>query len=152
MSDKVIIYTDGGCRHNPGPAAIGVVIQDPSGLQLATISHYIGLGTNNQAEYQAVIAGLKKAQLLGAISVEMRADSQLIVEQLNGRYKVKDTALQPLFQEASALSRRFQSFSIHHIPRNMNREADKLACQALDRHAAEKPEPNPSAHQTTLNL
>jgi len=152
MPNKVIIYTDGGCRHNPGPAAIGVVIYDPTGAKLATISHYLGLGTNNQAEYQAVIAGLEKAGVLGATDVEVRADSQLIVEQLNGRYKVKDEALRPLFQKAFALSRRFHNFSICHIPREANREADRLACQALDRQAAEKPGNTPPTHQTAFNI
>jgi len=152
MPDKVIIYTDGGCRHNPGPAAIGAVIQDVDRVQLATISSYIGLGTNNQAEYHAVIAGLKKALSLGAAEVEVRSDSQLIVEQLNGRYRVKDAALKPLFQEAQNLSRRFRSFSISYIPREMNREADRLACQALDGHTAQEPPPRPAMHQTTLNF
>lgn len=132
MLDKLVIYTDGGCRHNPGPAAIGVLIQDTSGATVRTISHYIGHGTNNQAEYRAVIAGLKEAQVLGATSVEVRSDSQLIVEQLNGRYKVKDAVLKPLFLEACNLSRLFQNFRIGYIPRTMNREADRLANQALD--------------------
>ena len=152
MSDKLIIYTDGGCRRNPGPAAIGVVIQDISGTTLATISRYIGPGTNNQAEYRAVIAGLEEACLLKANSVEIRADSQLIVEQLNGRYKVKDASLRPLCQEAQNLGRRFRSFSIRYIPREMNREADRLAGQALDKQAVTNPAPDFIVRQTSLNL
>jgi len=152
MPDKLIIYTDGGCRHNPGPAAIGVVIQDASGTDVADISEYIGHGTNNQAEYRAVIAGLEKACLLGANSIEMRSDSQLIVEQLNGRYRVKDAILKPLFQEAQNLSRRFRSFSIKYIPREMNREADRLANQALDNHAAETPEANRPFRQAMMDF
>ncbi len=152
MSKQVIIYTDGGCRYNPGPAAIGVVIQDASGIVLAAISDYIGQGTNNQAEYQAVIAGLERAQALGASNVEIRTDSQLISEQMNGRYKVKDAALKPLFQKAQALSRRFQNFKIVHIPREKNREADRLVGMALSSRGAGKPESASVVRQATFDL
>ena len=152
MSGKLIIYTDGGCRHNPGPAAIGVVIQNASGITIDNISRHIGPGTNNQAEYRAVIAGLEKAKALGADSVEIRADSQLIVEQLNGRYKVKEPTLKPLFQQAYDLSRRFKIFRIVHIPREMNREADKLASQALDHNEIDQSKPNTSYRQSAFDI
>ncbi|MCL2150096.1 MAG: ribonuclease HI family protein [Dehalococcoidia bacterium] len=152
MPESVIIYTDGGCRYNPGPAAIGVLVQDTSGTKLAAISRYLGHGTNNQAEYHAVIAGLEKALSLGASRVEVRADSLLIVEQLNGRYKVKNAVLRPLFLKAQNLSQRFQSFSVKHIPREMNNEADRLANQALDAHTAERSGPGLNACQATLDL
>jgi len=152
MSKHVVIYTDGGCRYNPGPAAIGVVIQDVQGVKLATISDYIGQGTNNQAEYRALIAGLEKAHALGASSVEIRTDSQLIAEQMRGRYKVKDAALKPLFQKAQILSHRFQSFCINHIPREMNSEADRLVGLALSGYGERRATSDSPVRQGTLGL
>ncbi len=139
MPDKLIIYTDGGCQHNPGPAAIGVVIQDEAGKTLETISRHIGQGTNNQAEYRALIAGLERALELQARAVEVRSDSQLMVEQMSGRYKVKDAALKPLFQKAQDLRWRFGGFSIGYIPRHKNHQADRLAGLALKGAEAGKP-------------
>jgi ribonuclease HI len=131
MTDKVIIYTDGGCRHNPGPASIGVVIQDEQGRTLERISRYLGESTNNQAEYNAVIAGLQKAAEMGTRKVEVRSDSQLIVEQANGRYRVKDPELQVLLKKVQETRRLFERVDINYIPREQNREADRLACEAL---------------------
>ena len=131
MTDKVIIYTDGGCRHNPGPASIGVVIQDDKGNTLERISRYLGESTNNQAEYNAVIAGLEKAAGMGARKAEVRSDSQLIVEQANGRYQVKDRELKKLLKKVQEMRRSFERVDIVYIPREQNREADRLACEAL---------------------
>ena len=130
---KVIICTDGAARGNPGPAAIGVTISDEHGKRIADISRRIGTATNNQAEYRAVIAALEKAVGLGAKDVELNADSELVVKQINGRYKVKNTALRPLYQEVVKLIGSLESFKASYIPRARNSEADKLANKALDR-------------------
>ena len=131
MSKKVLIFTDGGAEPNPGPGAIGVVIQNQQGETIATISRSVGTVTNNQAEYMAVIAALEKALSLGYNDVEMRADSELIVRQINGRYKVRNTALKPLYQKVVELQSQFKSFTISHIPRYLNKEADRLAGEAV---------------------
>jgi ribonuclease HI len=124
---QAIIYTDGGADPNPGPGAIGVVIKNSKGDTLATISRGIGRTTNNQAEYRAVIAGLEKALAMGIEEVVVRADSELVVRQLNGRYKVRNPGLKPLYLEVTELRQRFTNFTIRHIPRRLNAEADQLA-------------------------
>ena len=130
--NKATICTDGAARGNPGPAAIGVTIKDETGKLIAHISHRIGVTTNNQAEYQAIIAALNKAASMGARHVELYTDSELVVRQINGRYKVKNTALRPLYQEVVRLIGSLESFTIAHIPREQNAEADNLANKALD--------------------
>lgn len=132
-TEKVIINTDGAARGNPGPAAIGATIKDETGKLLATISKHIGSTTNNQAEYRAVIAAIEKAISLGAKNIAVKADSELIVNQLNGRYKVKNVALRPLYQQVVQLSGRLESFKISYVPRARNAEADALANKALDK-------------------
>ena len=141
MKSKLFIYTDGGARGNPGPAAIGVVIQETSDKRQETSRRYgeaIGNATNNVAEYKAVIFGLKKAKsLLGGkkaeeAEIEVRADSELIVSQLNGKYKIKEESLKSLFIDVWNLKQDFKSVSFIHIPREKNREADILVNQALD--------------------
>ncbi len=129
---KVIVHTDGAARGNPGPAAIGVTLQDEAGHTLARISRRLGRTTNNQAEYRAVIAGLEQAIALGASGVVVKSDSELVVKQLNGKYKVKNAALRPLYQEVVRLAGQLQGFSISYIPRESNCAADALANQALD--------------------
>jgi ribonuclease HI/GNAT superfamily N-acetyltransferase len=129
---KVVIFTDGASRGNPGPAAIGVVIQDENGHVLDTISLCLGRATNNQAEYRAIIAGLEQALKLGVTEVELRSDSELVVRQLSGEYRVKNALLAPLFKKTEDLCRGFSSFKAGYIPREKNAEADKLANQALD--------------------
>ncbi len=130
--EKAIIYTDGASRGNPGPAAIGAVIKDGQGRVLGTISRPIGRTTNNQAEYQAVIAALEEAIRLGVAGVVIKSDSELVVEQINGRYRVKNPALKPLHQRVRELRSLFQSFAIASIPRRQNIEADRLSNAALD--------------------
>jgi ribonuclease HI len=125
--------TDGACRGNPGPAAIGVTLKDESGKTLATISRRIGRTTNNQAEYAALIAGLTAACKLGAREVLVRTDSELLVKQVNGRYRLRNAGLKPLYLEVLKLRESFNAFAIIYIPREENREADALANQALDR-------------------
>ena len=126
------IKVDGAARGNPGPAAIGVTIKDEQGKLIACISRCIGITTNNQAEYRAIIAALEKAISLGTRHVEINSDSELVVRQLNGRYRVKNAALKPLFQKAMQLQASLESFSINHISRRQNAEADALANKALD--------------------
>ncbi|MGC9603559.1 MAG: ribonuclease HI family protein [Minisyncoccia bacterium] len=141
MKNRLVIYTDGGARGNPGPAAIGVVIQEISDKRRGINKYYgeaIGNTTNNIAEYKALIFGLKKAKsLLGGkkaeeTEVEVRSDSELIVSQLKGEYKIKEEGLKPLFIDVWNLKQDFKSVSFVHIPREKNREADKLVNQALD--------------------
>ncbi|MFH1650744.1 MAG: ribonuclease HI family protein [Chloroflexota bacterium] len=129
---RVIIRTDGASRGNPGPAAIGVTIKDPQGKLLATVSRRIGVTTNNQAEYRAIIAGLEKAVSLGAREVTAYADSELLVRQIQGRYRVRQAALRPLYQEIVQLAGALEKFTITHVTRDQNAEADLLANQALD--------------------
>jgi ribonuclease HI len=131
--NKVIIFSDGGARGNPGPAGIGAVIYDDKRRVLAEISEYLGETTNNQAEYRALIAALKKTQGLAASEVECYLDSELVVRQLNGEYKVKNKDLAPLFLEIHNLRLGFKKISFTHVPREENREADRLANEAMDR-------------------
>ncbi len=123
---------DGASRGNPGPASIGVTLKDEKNRILAEISEKIGNTTNNQAEYQAIIAGLKKALSLGATEVEVKSDSELVVRQILGVYRVKKEELKPLHQEVRRLAGSLAAFKIGSIPREQNREADRLANQALD--------------------
>jgi len=126
------MYTDGASRGNPGPAAIGVALLE--GTQtVAVISKRLPDCTNNQAEYKAVIAGLEKALELGASAVLLRSDSELIVNQLNGLYRVRNTALKPLYDRVILLARRLESFTATSVPREQNREADRLANHAFNR-------------------
>ncbi|MBI2909361.1 MAG: ribonuclease HI family protein [Chloroflexi bacterium] len=128
----MIIYADGACRGNPGPAAIGVVLADGQGKTLDTLSRRIGIATNNQAEYWALIAGLELAAKVEASELEVRLDSELLVRQLCGRYRVKSAGLVPLYREVMRLLRHFSSAKVVHVPREQNRAADALANKALD--------------------
>lgn len=132
MNNKLIIYTDGGARGNPGPAAIGAVIYDEQRQVVAEISEYIGETTNNQAEYRAVVAAIAKARELGGSELDFFLDSQLVVEQLNGNYKVKNKDLAPLFVQIYNAGLGFRKVRYTHIPREQNKEADKLVNLALD--------------------
>lgn len=137
-SKRVIIYTDGGARGNPGLAAIGVVISDTRQATSKEYSEQIGNTTNNVAEYKAVIFALKKAKhLLGGevaakTELEVRSDSELVVSQLRGEYKIKDEDLQPLFVEVWNLKQDFKKVDFKLIPREKNKEADRLVNRALD--------------------
>lgn len=125
------IYSDGGARGNPGPAAIGVVISNQDEI-VATISKYIGETTNNQAEYQAIIAGLEKVLELRGEEIECFLDSELVVKQLRHEYKVKNKDLATLFVKAYNLSLQFKKINFNHVAREENKAADKLVNQALD--------------------
>jgi len=131
--NKLIIYTDGGARGNPGPAGIGVAIYDAERRLVAEISEFLGVATNNQAEYQALIAAFRKAQALNAATLEFYLDSELIVRQLNREYKVKNKDLASLFLTIHNLSLNFKKITYTHIPREENAIADKLANEAMDR-------------------
>ena len=128
---KAVIFTDGIAEPNPGPAGIGVAIKDEQGNLIATISQPIGHATNNQAEYKAIIAALEKVIGLGVKQVDMRSDSELVVRQINGIYRVKNSALKPLYRHVKQLQSQLDRFTITHIPRRLNKEADRLAGQAL---------------------
>lgn len=132
-NEKIIIYTDGGSRGNPGPAGIGVVLYNEKKERIAEISKYLGVTTNNQAEYTALIEGLKKAKDLGAKEVAVFMDSELVVKQLKHEYKVKNKDLAPLFLQVYNLSLNFSKISFTHVYREHNSEADKLANEAMDR-------------------
>jgi len=128
---RLIVYTDGASSGNPGPASIGAVIKDGQGGVIGRISRRIGYATNNQAEYLAIIAALEDAARLGAEEVDIKSDSELVVKQLNGRYRVKKATLRPLYQEVVRLIGPLKAFTIAHVPREQNVEADRLADQAL---------------------
>ncbi|MBI5079584.1 ribonuclease HI family protein [Candidatus Wolfebacteria bacterium] len=130
--NKILIFTDGGSRGNPGPSAIGVVFTDDNGRVLKEYSRHLGKATNNQAEYEAVVFALEKAKLLKYKNIELRIDSELIGRQLLGKYKIKDPDLQPLFLKVWNLRIDFDNVDIKIIPREQNREADKLVNRELD--------------------
>lgn len=129
---KLIINTDGGSRNNPGPAAIGVIIKDQAGRVIKKFSKYLGEKTNNQAEYLAVIEALKIAKTYKAQALDFYLDSQLVVEQLNKNFKIKDKKLSSLFVQIWNLSLNFNKINYYYIPREKNKEADKLVNQCLD--------------------
>lgn len=127
MVKSLVVHTDGSARPNPGPASIGVVVKDSSGKIIKKISQRIGEATNNQAEYTALITGLKEAKKLGASHVNFKLDSELLVKQIKGQYRVKNAGLKPLFRQVQQLITKFDSFHIEHVPRDMNKEADACA-------------------------
>lgn len=134
---KIIVHSDGGARGNPGPAAIGVVIEKEDGEMIEEISEAIGDTTNNIAEYTAVLRGLQVLEVLfGAkvaeMEVDWRLDSELVVKQLAGQYKVKNPGLRPLYEEIRDLRARFPHLTLKHVRREENKEADRLVNEALD--------------------
>lgn len=131
-SKKIVMYTDGASRGNPGPAAIGVVLQTPTGKKIDEISENIGVQTNNYAEYFAVISGLKLALENKVSQIHVISDSEFLIKQLKGEYKVKSENIIPLYREAKDLLGEFKSVKLEHILREKNKEADKLANKALD--------------------
>lgn len=130
--DRLVIYIDGASRNNPGPAAIGGVIIGPDNNELERYSAFLGEKTNNQAEYLSLIEALKRAKKYKPRFVEVRSDSELIVKQLKGEYKVRDPQLRKLHEKALELAGEFEGFSIVHIPRTENEMADRLCNLALD--------------------
>ncbi len=128
---ELTVCIDGASRGNPGRAAIGVVVLD-GGTPVREIGEAIGIATNNIAEYRALLRGLHEAASLGARAVRVQSDSELLVRQLTGRYKVKSEALVPLHREARQQMRRFEEIIVTHVPREHNAQADALANRALD--------------------
>ena len=128
----VTLFTDGGARGNPGPAAYGYVLEDEDGSVLAAHGERIGVATNNVAEYRALIAGLEKALELGLDEVGVVSDSELLVKQMTGEYRVKNEALQELSEEASRLARKLRKVSYTAVRREHNELADRLVNEALD--------------------
>lgn len=130
----VQIFTDGAARGNPGPAGIGVVIRNDAKV-LSQVSDFIGKTTNNVAEYMAFIRGLEEALDMGEKNIEVFSDSELLVKQINGEYKVKNQGLAPLFHHAKSLTRKFKHCRVYHTAREENKQADKLANKGIDDHA-----------------
>lgn len=130
--DTLVIYTDGAARGNPGPAGAGAYIQDAHGAVVSEDYRYLGEATNNVAEYEALLLGLERAKELGARHLEMRADSQLVVRQVIGEYRVRNQALQRLHARVQQLASAFESVEYRHVPREQNRDADRLANRAVD--------------------
>jgi ribonuclease HI len=129
---KGCFYTDGGARGNPGPAGIGVVIKDSNGKVIRDFSGFIGRATNNEAEYQSLIKGLELALDCGLNDCKAWMDSELVVKQINGEYRVKKKELKILWLQARSLIGEFEKFELSHIKRENNQEADALVNQAID--------------------
>jgi ribonuclease HI len=129
---RVVVNVDGGARGNPGPAAVAAVVQDARGEVLEERGERIGRATNNVAEYRALLLGIARAAALGATELELLGDSELIVKQVTGEYKVKDAALRELHTEVKRALGGFESWSIRHVRRERNAEADRLVNEALD--------------------
>ncbi|HKY64079.1 MAG TPA: ribonuclease HI family protein [bacterium] len=130
---RLFVYADGGSRGNPGPAGAGAYLESEDGATVARIYKYLGETTNNVAEYSALIFGLKEAQRQQAEEVAVRMDSQLVVKQIAGEYRVKEPTLQKLHAQVMDLLGGFKRYQVEHIPREKNAEADKLANLAMDR-------------------
>ena len=129
---RYIVYTDGAARGNPGPGGAGAVVQHPSGERVAEVREYLGCVTNNVAEYRALLLGLERARQLGARCVEVRSDSELLVKQMRGEWKIKNDALRTLARRAHVLAAEFERVSYVHVRREFNKAADRLANQAID--------------------
>jgi ribonuclease HI len=126
------LYTDGAARGNPGPAGLGMVIEDDQGMRLWGGHRYVGTATNNKAEYLALIDGLRKVAEWKPDALEVYLDSELVVQQVRGRYKVRHADLQPLHTQALGLLRTFPRVNVTHVPRERNKGADALANRAID--------------------
>jgi len=129
---RLVVNVDGGARGNPGPAAIGVVVRDGGGEVLEKVGEKIGEATNNVAEYKALLRGIELAAAHGGTDLELIGDSELVVRQVEGRYKVKNAGIKPLHQEVKRALRDFDAWSIRHVRRAENSDADRLVNEALD--------------------
>ncbi|MBA2726067.1 MAG: ribonuclease HI family protein [Actinobacteria bacterium] len=137
MSLAATLHTDGGARGNPGPAGIGVVLRSTDGRLLGEIARGIGVGTNNWAEYTALIEGLELALANEVTEIDAYLDSKLVVSQVRGEWKIKHAALKPLAIKAHSLLRRFERYSLNHVRREENADADALANQGMDNAASD---------------
>jgi ribonuclease HI len=147
-TQHLIAFTDGGARGNPGPAGFGVIIKDQTGRKVGTLSEYLGHQTNNFAEYQGLIAALEYALQHGPKALKVISDSELLVRQIKGIYKVKNATLQDLHARAKELITQLEWFSIGHALREHNQEADRLANEAMDKGMGRSGR-GPSPAQTT---
>jgi ribonuclease HI len=138
LLEEAKLYTDGGSRGNPGDSACAYVICDPDGKVVEKSGYYMGMATNNQAEYYGMIKGLERASELGINKVNINSDSQLVVNQMNGFYKVKNQELAPLHEQLKGLADSFERVSFHYIPRALNAEADKEVNRILDAQGRKK--------------
>ena len=154
MPEHIIIYTDGGSRGNPGPAAAGFVLTESNGTQLQGKGVFLGYATNNTAEYTAIIKALAAAKQLGAKRLTVYSDSELLVKQINGQYKVKSDQIRPLFRETMDLINEFEECSTKHITRDKNKKADELVNQALnlERDVEDKPQARPARNKKPVRL
>lgn len=132
QATSAVLWTDGAARGNPGPAGCGAILKALDGTVLAEESRYLGHTTNNVAEYQALLLGLESACARGIRRIEVRADSELLIKQLRGEYRVKNEGLRPLFAEAKRLLEQFESVKLTHVRRELNTEADRLANRGID--------------------
>lgn len=132
-------WCDGGSRGNPGPSGYGAVIQNPEGEIVARLSEFLGIQTNNYAEYHGLLAVIEWALANGVCRLKVVSDSELMVKQMKGQYKVASPALRPLWEEAKGLSRKLDKFEISHTLRGGNKEADRLANEAMDRGMGKTP-------------
>lgn len=133
----ITLWTDGASRGNPGPAGAGVLIEAEGASERIEISEYLGEATNNVAEYRALLLGLRKAETLSPSSLTVYSDSELLVRQIRGEYRVKSPLLRPLYLETVRRLRRFPGARILHVGREANRDADRLANRAIDAHFQE---------------
>lgn len=132
---KATLYADGGSRGNPGPAASGAVLYDEHGNVIEEVGTFLGVATNNVAEWTALLEGLKAALARGVDELAVRMDSELVVKQLSGAYRVKHPGLLPLYTQAKSLLRKFAKVDVRHVPRKANAAADAVVNQVLDAHA-----------------
>ena len=135
----LVFHVDGGARGNPGPAGYGVLVEDEDGMKVDALRAFLGAQTNNFAEYSGLVAALEYALEHKVRAVKVYSDSELLVKQIKGEYKVRSEALVDIFREAKELIRKLDSFQIRHIPREQNREADRLANEAMDQGMGRKP-------------
>jgi ribonuclease HI len=135
----LLLQFDGGSRGNPGPAGIGVTLKDDRGTPVYELSEFLGVCTNNIAEYTALLRGLTAAKALGANKVTVRSDSELLVRQINGIYRVKNAGIKPLYQQAIDLMRAIGDVKVSHVYREGNTRADELANLAMDKRVKTEP-------------
>jgi probable phosphoglycerate mutase len=147
---SIVAYCDGGSRGNPGPAGFGVYIQDSTGAVLGELSQYLGKRTNNFAEYSALLAALEFALAKGHRSLRVVSDSELMVKQIKGQYRVNSPELRPLYEEARRRIAELDHFQIQHVLREKNQHADRLANVAMDKGTGRAPAPPPAAPKAVM--
>jgi len=145
LPDKIVAHIDGGSRGNPGPAAAGYVITNPAGRKIEAKAFFLNQTTNNVAEYTALIKALEAAKQIGAKQLMIFSDSELLVRQINGQYKVKSEQIKPLFEQAIGLLEQFNNWKVQHIMREKNKDADRLVNQALNLEQDVESRPEPAA-------